>query len=152
MQQQNIGYFKALSVLFTAFLAGQLIFTALAFYLVNSGSFPASSSELQDIFFIMAPALIIAGRLIGNVLYKKKIQQAQNLTTTAPKLDIYRSAFIVRCALLEGPILFAIIAFMLTHTIELLAFVAGGIFLFFLLKPNKDKIAAELQIAADEIV
>lgn len=152
MQQVNTTFFKSISILFNAFLAGQVIFAVMAFYLVNSGSFGAAVTEPENIFFILVPALIIAGRLIGNMLYKKKIQHAQNLTTTASKLDAYRAAFILRCALLEGPVLFAVIAFMLLHTIEILAFVAGGIFLFFLLKPNKEKIAAALQVAADEIV
>lgn len=150
-QTNNAGFLKAISILFTAMLAGQIIFAALAFALVYTGSFKTSAPELENIFFILVPVLIIGGRLAGTSLYKKKIQQAKDTSVVAEKLNLYRAAFITRCALLEGPVLFAIITYLLTNKIELLAFAAGGILLFYMLKPTKEKVVSELQVKDSEI-
>ncbi|HRI20729.1 MAG TPA: hypothetical protein PLA68_07235 [Panacibacter sp.] len=150
-QTNTTNFAKALSILFTALLAGQIIFAVLAFVLIYSGSIQTSAPELENIFFILVPALIIAGRLAGTTLYKKKVQEALNTSTIQEKLNQYKAAFITRCALLEGPVLFAIIAYFITSKIELLAFAAGGILLFVMMKPVKEKIANELNIGVDEI-
>jgi len=88
------------------------------------------------------------GRLIR---YKKKIQEALNTGTVSEKLSLYRAALITRCALLEGSILFAIITYLLTNQIALLGFAAGGLLLFYMLKPTKEKIARELQVSPDDV-
>lgn len=150
-QQTNSGYFKAISVLFTALLAGQVIFLGFAVVLVFTGSFKSTMPQAENIFFILAPLLIIAGRISGTTIYKKKLQQALNTHTLAEKLNLYRSAFITRCALLEGPVMFAIITFLLTNRLIFLAFAAGGLVLFRLLKPTKEKIVRSLQLSQDDI-
>ena len=150
-QLPNSNYLKAISVLFTALFAGQLIFAALAFALVSTGSFSSMMPEAENIFFILVPALIISARLGGTALYKKKIQEALNTGTVSEKLSLYRAALITRCALLEGSVLFAIITYLLTNKIALLAFAAGGLLLFYMLKPTKEKIINALNISAGEI-
>ena len=147
----NSNYLKAISVLFTALFAGQVIFAVLAFALVSTGSFSSMMPEAENIFFILVPALIISARLGGTALYKKKIQEALNTGTVSEKLSLYRAALITRCALLEGSVLFAIITYLLTNKIALLAFAAGGLLLFYTLKPTKEKIINELNISAEEI-
>lgn len=147
--QQPGNYFKALSVLYTALFTGQIIFAILALTLVYTGSLSNSNPELENIFFILVPLLIIAGRLAGTAIHKKKIQEALKASTVTEKLSIYRSAFITRCALIESGVLFAIITYLLTTRIELLAFAAGGLLLFAMLKPNKERIANELQVSPD---
>jgi prolipoprotein diacylglyceryltransferase len=149
--QQTQGYFKALSILYTALFAGQIIFALLALTLVYTGSFTATQPALENIFFILVPLLIIAGRVGGTAIFKKKIAEALNTSSVTEKLNIYRSAFITRCALIEGGVLLAIITYLLTGRIELLAFAAGGLLLFAMLKPNKEKIANELNISSSDI-
>lgn len=149
-QTNNTGFFRSISVLYTALLAGQVIFTLLAFALVSTGNFATSMPEAENIFFILVPALIISARLGGTAMFKKKLQQALNAGTITEKLSIYRSALITRCALLEGSVLFAIITYLLTNKIALLGFAAGGLFLFYLLKPTKEKMVSELQLSGNE--
>lgn len=151
-QNNNTDFLRSISILFTAMLAGQIIFAALALVLVYTGNFSSSMPQAENIFFILVPALIISGRLAGTTLYKKKVQQARDAGTIAEKRSLYRAAFITRCALLEGPILFAIITYLLTNKTELLAFAAGGILLFYMLKPGKEKIANELQVSENELL
>ena len=151
-QPSNTNYLKALSVLYTALLAGQIIFALLAFALVSTGNFASKMPQAENIFFILVPALIISGRLGGTAMFKKKIQQARDTSNVAEKLTIYRAALITRCALLEGSILFAIITYLLTNQIALLGFAAGGLLLFYMLKPTKEKIARELQVSENDVI
>ena len=150
-QPPNSNYLKAISVLFTALFAGQLIFAALAFALVSTGSFSSMMPEAENIFFILVPALIISARLGGTAMYKKKIQEALNAGTLTEKLALYRAATITRCALLEGSVLFAIITYLLTNKIALLGFAAGGLLLFYMLKPTKEKVVNELQVNENDV-
>src|SRR6476620_7827173 len=150
-QPSNTNYLRALNVLYTALLSGQVIFALLAFALVATGSFSSMISEAENIFYILVPALIISARLGGTAMFKKKIQQALNAGTVTEKLTIYRAALITRCALLEGSVLFAIITYLLTNKIALLGFAAGGLLLFYMLKPTKEKVAGELQISSDDV-
>lgn len=144
------NYLKALGILYTAMLSGQIIFAALALVLVYTGNFSSIMPEAESIFFILVPALIISARLGGTAMFKKKIKEALNAGTTTEKLTLYRSVFITRCALLEGSVLFAIITYLLTNNIALLVFAAGGLFLFYLLKPTKEKVVIGLQLSGEE--
>lgn len=150
MMQQH-DYFKSLTVLFTALIAGQLIFAAMAGYLVLSGAVESRYKDIENVLFILVPVLIIIGRLGGNMIFKTKIRSIHSTMGLKEKLDTYRTAFIIRCAMLQGSVIFAVIIFMLTQVIEMMAFVAGGIFLFYLLKPNKENIAAQLNVSPADI-
>lgn len=150
-QNNNLGYLKSLTVLHTALLAGQIIFAVVAFALVYTGNFPNSLQDMGNIFFLLVPLSIIAGRLVGTMLYKKKLGAAVNSNITADRLNMYRAAFILRCALIEGPVLFAIIIYLLTNNTEILLFALGGIFLFTIIKPTKEKIMSELQVSESDI-
>ncbi|HNP21790.1 MAG TPA: hypothetical protein PKM63_14450 [Panacibacter sp.] len=151
IQTTDNNYFKSLTVLYTALLAGQVIFLLLSVFLVFSGNFVNRMPELENIFFIAVPASIIIARLAGNLLFKRKVQDAVNMTSNSDKLNAYRAAFLTRCALLEFSTLFAIISFLLTNRMELLVFAAGGLFLFVTLKPSKEKVANTLQVSEADI-
>lgn len=148
MQQQPV--FKTITTLFFALLFGQVSFAVIAYFLVSTGRVDAGLQDIEKIFTMLVPVLIISGLLVGKLVYDKKIQAAQGNKTATEKLESYRSAVIVRCALLEGPVLFAIISYLLTGKDMLLLFAIGGILLFLLLKPTKAKAASELQLSEAE--
>ena len=146
MNQQQTA-FKSITIIFSAFLMGQVIFAAIAYFLVSTGRFESRLSELEKIFMVLVPVMIVGGRLAGKAFYDKRIQTAQNTKTAAEKLEIYRGATILRYAMLEGPVLFGIIGYLLTGSDMLILFVAAGILLFYMLKPTKAKAASELQVS-----
>jgi hypothetical protein len=148
-QQQPV--FKTITVLFMAFLIGQVMFAAIAYFLVSAGSIGDALPQLVDIFTILVPVLIVGGWLVGKFMYDKKMQAAQVSMAATEKLEIYRAAFIMRCALLEAPVLFAIIAYLLAGKDLLLLFAVGGIVLFSLQRPTKVKVARELQLSEAEL-
>jgi hypothetical protein len=148
-QQQPV--FKTITIMFMAFLMGQVMFAAIAYFLVSGGSVGDALPQLADIFTILVPVLIVGGWLAGKFMYDKRMQAAQGSMTAPEKLEIYRAAFIMRCALLEAPVLFAIITYLLAGKDILLLFAVGGIVLFSLQRPTKQKVARELQLSEAEL-
>jgi hypothetical protein len=150
MQKGNS--FKALSILHKAMLAGQVLFTAVCFYLLYTKIFIASSQELDKILQVAAILFSVAGFFAGNFLFKKRVLQARESTSELQeKFAVYRSASILQWALLEAPVLFSVICFLLTGNYAFLALAAAVILLFVILGPTKIKIALLLGTTEDEI-
>ncbi|CAN5196622.1 hypothetical protein BH11BAC6_BH11BAC6_14540 [soil metagenome] len=151
MEQQQSNYIKSLNILFNALVTGQALFALVAYALVATGNFKSTMPGVENIFVYVVAALLIGGRFGGTMLYKTRLQQAIAAPTITEKLNLYRAAFLIRCALLEGPVLFAIITYLLTNATQLIILAAFGILLFLTLKPVKEKIAKELEISVKEI-
>jgi len=107
------AYFRQLYIIFAALLTGQVIFMGIALFLVQSGGM-AENSDLHGIFSLVVPIVAIGGLLASNVSYVTITRKGKNKEKLSYKLDSYRIANIVRLALLEGPNLFAVVAFLLT--------------------------------------
>lgn len=151
MIQQNTSTIKTLNLFFSAMLSGQVLFAILAYFLVSKKAIDVQQAGLEEVFTLLVPVLIITGWFVGSFLFRKKIEEAKNTADTTGKLNTYRSAFIIRCAMLEGPVLFAIISYLLTGKLLFILLAAGGILLFTFLKPSTGKVANELQIPESEV-
>jgi len=144
---------KALTIIHKAMLLGQLIFGTICFYLVYTKAVSINPlDELDKVLQVIAIILSVAGYLIGNVLFKKKLIIAKNLNTGATeKFALYQAASILQWALIEGPSLFSIICFFLTNNYAFLALAAALVLLFTMMVPSKTKIAFQLAISEDEL-
>src|SRR5665647_1378787 len=103
----NPGGIKALSILHKTLLLGQIIFAAVAFYLIYSNSFRAALKQQEKILQVIALVICAAGFYFGTTFFKRKLLQIRDsqVATTA-RFSTYRSACIIQWALLEGPCLF----------------------------------------------
>lgn len=141
-QQTSGEYFKSLNILFLALLMGQVSFAAISYYL-NLGVKP-EMGVTRNMFIIVALFLMMNGFVMGNFLYKYQIKRVRDFAKLSFKLGGYRSAFILRLALLEGASLFSIVAYLLTADITFLV-IAGLIVAYFIyLRPSIDKVALDL--------
>ncbi len=148
--QKGTGY-KSLQVLFFALMAGQVAFLLVAYYLVSQGVFVAGMKQLEN---IMMPILIILSlvcMISGNKIFKRKQQQLGNIPSLSSRFSEYRSACLVRWALLEGCCLFAVICFMLTSNNLFILIAALLLFIFGASAPVKNKVAADMGISTDEL-
>ncbi len=153
MQNENPqpGQLKALQILHRAMLSGQLLFAAIAFYLNYSGNFVASLSGHDQLLQVIAIGFSFGGFFIGASLFKKKMQQLkQGSPTLKAKVATYRSAAITQWALLEGPVLFSIICFMLVGNYAFLALSVVFILLFAVTAPNTTKMMVLLQLTEED--
>jgi len=146
------GGLKALLIIHKALLIGQLLFAAIAFYLVYSKSFTDQFQHLNQILQVIALVFSAAGFYVGSLLFKKKLLQArETLTGLKDKWALYRTACMLQWSMLEAPCIFVIICFLLTGNYAFLALAVALIFLFAMMAPTKLKIVFQLQVSEAEI-
>jgi hypothetical protein len=145
----NTGsYFSSLAILHMAFLMGQLTFAGITSFLVFSHSVPPS---LKDSLALRIGAILLAivGLIASQILYSKRLSEAQAGESADEKLTSFRIAFIVKDALLEAPSIFAIVIFLLTGK-GLYLCVSGALIVWFALQyPYRSKVLSELNL--DEV-
>jgi hypothetical protein len=153
MQQQPVSTIKALTVLHFSLLVGQVVFAAIAYYVRYSGTMPTTDFGANGKF--IAIGIGAAGLLLSVFafsMYKKKVEAIKtNAASLKDKLNAYRAANIIRWAMLEAPVLLAIIIFMLSGDYNLLILVGAILLLFITTRPTVSKAAAELSISEDEV-
>ena len=145
------AHIKALNTMHKAFIAGQVVFAAAAFYLVYSGMFVPHQKQLEKPLQLISVLLSVGGFIIGNLIFKNRISSVIGTNeTVAKKLYTYRVACIIQWALIELSCLFSISGFMLTGDYAFL-FLAGALILtFVMLSPAKDKVKFQLQLTDKE--
>jgi hypothetical protein len=151
--QQPVSNIKALNLLHFSLLIGQFVFAAIAWYLSYSGTMKSMATGENIKYIVMGvSALGLLMVILSFSLYKKKIEDLRNSgIATKDKLMSYRAANLIRWAMLEAPVLLAIIAFMLTGHFNFLLLAAAILILFISTKPTASKTAAELGISEEEI-
>jgi len=149
-QQTTQQYFKALTVLHFALVTGLVVFSVIAYVVHSIGTF-GNDAALLTIFQYMVPALAFMSIVAGRTLYKKKVDDIKNMDNLATKLNAYRGAFILRDALLEGPAIFAIIAYLLCGNMVLLGVAVLLIVVFIIIRPTKDAVIKDLELSSDEM-
>ncbi len=140
-------FFRSLDILFFAMLVGQVLFAGVVYFLLIDGN---ADDSLNSIFMMAVPFLGISGFLGGRFLYQ---QQLGSLTTTddlTTKMDRYRTANILRFALMEMPALLAIVAYLLTENIVFLGMAVLVMVFFYTLRPSRDKAIGDLNLNGSE--
>jgi hypothetical protein len=150
MKQQ--GTLKKLQILHRAMLFGQIVFAAVAFFLLYTNKFTPSLAEKDQLLQVIAITISFGGFFIGSTIFKKKLQQARDSATDIKlKADAYRLASIIQWTLLEGPCLLCIIFFLLVGNYAFLALAAAIMFWFALNGPSKIKVMMLLRLSEEEM-
>lgn len=146
-QQTSKAYFKNLNLIHLAMLAGQILFVIVALYLelTQTGQHP-DEIEGAEIYFMIVAILTVSGILGSKLLYESLTKNAQKKESIIEKMQAYQSALIVRLAILEGAILFAIVVFLLASEMLVLAFAAVLLLFFVGAKPTKQKAITDLRL------
>lgn len=143
---------KSLSIIHKAMFVMQIIFTAICFYLSWSKTVPPTlDASTEKLFQVIALVFSAAGFFGGTFLMRKKILQAREMNATpVEKFGVYRAAAIVQWAMLEGPVLFCIITFLLSGNYALLVLAAVLLICFGMLAPTRAKLAFQLNLTDAE--
>lgn len=149
-QQTVKSYFLAIRILYYALIAGQLVFALLTFYLIMSGLYDGEQMELRNTFIFIVPVFVVGGLFASNILFKNFLNTARGKKNLYEKLSFYRSALIIRYALLEGPSFFAIVSFLLTGDYLFLGLSGLIILVFFTLNPTVEKAVNDLELHSEE--
>jgi hypothetical protein len=139
------NYFQSLTILWFALMLGQIIFLIIFRFVIPVEPIP----ELQGMLEYIACAAMVGAMMVSPIIYKQLIDKAQHQDLAAKKVT-YRTANIIKGAMLEGANLFCIIAYGMTQTYWLLFVILGGLTWFYLQMPSRLKFINEVSLTAEE--
>ncbi|RYY70012.1 MAG: hypothetical protein EOO13_07915 [Chitinophagaceae bacterium] len=152
MQQQPLTNFRSLTVLHFSLLVGQVMFAAIAYYTVYSGSMGKMDLGKNETAILIAVATFALAMIVLSFsMYKKKIALLKdNNQPVKEKLMAYRAANLIRWAMMEAPVLLAIVLYMLTGDYNYMIIAGAILILFAITRPTVSKAASELSISREE--
>lgn len=137
-----IALIKKLQLIYFSLLGGILLFSGLMMYEVEVLDFH-SESDLDTILKVIVPLTGITGFIGGKFLYKTMLKQAQ-ASEGKMRLDQFESANILQYASIEGPSIFAVIAYILTTNAFYLIIVEILVIVYLFHKPSLSKFYFEM--------
>lgn len=150
MQQNFKQYFNILRILHLALNAAVIAFAVVIHFVMlpSSGLKPAGSSDL--LVYIAAGYMTFAISL-GYWLFGSQLKTAKAATSLSDKLNTYRSANIIRWALLEGAALMALVFYFVSGKILLVAIAGVALLLLGLLHPTQMRLKEDLDLSQTEL-
>jgi hypothetical protein len=149
--ETNPNDLKAIRILYFAMLTGQVLFALIVTILVETGILSNGNHSLTplllDALIVIATVTILASVF----LFRKRLSDLNPEEELGKKLEKYRAALIIRCALCELPVLFAIIAYFITTNRSFLWIVILLISNFLLIYPSRNKITRQLRLNSSEL-
>ena len=144
---------SSLYIMHKAMLAGQVIFTAIIFYLLYSKNIQPAFVEQEKTMQVVALLIAFVGIFTGAKLFNSKMMQLRQAIDEdiQNKLTKYRTASLILWVLIEIPCLVAGICLMLTGGYAFLALGVVIILYFALQAPSKAKAALHLGVSNDEL-
>ncbi|AMR32023.1 hypothetical protein A0256_11630 [Mucilaginibacter sp. PAMC 26640] len=144
-QQTPPKYLKAIAIIHLAMLIGQVLFAIVS--LAMNKKIIINIRFTDDPLVIIVPVAAVCGFFTSNFLFKQKLGKISQAQTLESKLMDYQTALITRFALLEAPVMLAIIAFFMTGILFFLVIATIVIGYFIYIRPTKDKIADHLALS-----
>jgi len=145
--------FRANNILWIALLMGPIMIAIILFMMSKDHPyFYSREAFMNSIFMWVAVAFTVFGVFMSNFMYKKKIEEANSLGLSGAKEKMihYRSGFILRCALLEGPTLMCIIFMFMENNIYFLLLAAILISFQLRTRPSIDQFKNDMQLTSAE--
>ncbi|HET9057848.1 MAG TPA: hypothetical protein VFN30_13465 [Chitinophagaceae bacterium] len=144
--EKKSGPIRALQLMFIALLCGQLLFAALTLALVKTGIVNlVVENKTERIFEAVCLSASFICVWIAFTLFKRKLEQARSYSLLANRFNEYRTACVVKYALLEMPTLLCIIFYFLTGKWNFIIMAVILIFIFMSQNPIRARIKIELQ-------
>lgn len=142
------GFLRSISIIHLALLSGQVIFGIVAY--AQSARVFFGIHNMDDMFIFIVPVVAIGGFMAGYLIFKQQLIIIRSKKPLGEKMISYQTALIMRYALLEGPSLLAIVAYLLNGNLFYLI-VAGLLMLYFLfLRPTMEKVENDLDLNFNE--
>jgi hypothetical protein len=132
---------KILLIVFAALLFGQCIFLGVIL-LIHAQGFQLVE-EGVEIFEYVAVALTLTAIGVSTFLYRNMMNQSEAPSPSPDSIATYRTATIIRLAILEGGNMVNLVFYLLTGKEMFLGLFAVIIAAFFLARPASDKFASD---------
>lgn len=149
MQNTTAAFLKNMKIVFVALAIIQIMLAVIAFVLISTG-LSLNGKDLTPAFNYLIPALCTAMVFVSLITFKNKINTIDSNLSLNDKLNVYRGLYVTRWALIEGPVIFTIIAYLLTGAQMFLIIVVVMLLVFISLYPSIQKILKELSLSSEE--
>ncbi len=126
-------------------LMGMVIFLTIVVVALK----PQNAPGFNTIIYVFY-AVSFASVFFSSFMYRIRSNAAQTLNSLQEKLAHYRSGVIVRLALVEGPIIFGIVLYLLSGKFLVLALTFMLLVYFVFIRPTKDKAIKDLNLKGEE--
>uniref|UniRef100_UPI0032163206 hypothetical protein n=1 Tax=uncultured Draconibacterium sp. TaxID=1573823 RepID=UPI0032163206 len=140
-------FFKSIQIIHFALMTGLIFFGAITFYLNYSGLAIENETEMNTAFMYVVPIFTISGIFASNFLFKQRLKNCVKQSTLKEKLNEYRSALIIKFAIIEGSSFFVVIAYYLTGQYIYLGFLGLLLIIFVTYRPTKEKAIMDLELS-----
>ena len=138
---------KTLAFTHVALLAFQMLFAIIAFAQTSRVYFGVMN--MDDRFVFIVPVLALGGFFGGYLIFKKQKYVLREKESIQERLTGYQSVLIIRFVLIQGPAVFAIVAYILSGNVFFL-FITGLQSVYFIfLRPTREKIESDLRFSFD---
>lgn len=131
-------FFSTLNIIFLALLSGQLIYFAIALFLIQSGNMQGIEG-VETVFMFITPVVVFFSIFTSKMIYSKLVNAFDKSRPIEEKLNSYRASNIVKLAIIEGANIFTISIMIITADYLYAAFFALLIAFFWLNKPGEEK-------------
>jgi len=151
MEKQTPTQFQALRMLYMSLIAGIIAFTLISAYMVYEEKIEAIiEPDMRQIVLLIFSGLALIMVVFAFYFFRKKLDSIRDLPIDS-RMEKYRAAAIVRWAMIEFPVMLALIIYLLSR--EQLFFFLSAILLgiFITVRPSKTAVARDLGISADEL-
>jgi len=143
------NYFSTLDILFFGLLSGQSIYFLVGLLIIQPGN-NGGFGGLNTIFMFITPVIVLSIILASKFIYTKQVATFDKNLSLENKMVVYRTANIVRLALLEGANIFNISIMIITANYFFAALFIVIVVLFFFNRPTKEKFIMDYEISADD--
>ena len=146
LTQSSQSFFNTLKRLHFFLVVGVVLFLTISIYLVETGEL-GDDKEMIEIFQYMVPIFAMICIVASRFMFNKRRATLASAKTLQEKTEGYQAALIVKWALIEGPILFAIITFMLTGNYGLGTIAFIMLMYLILQRPNLESALADMNLS-----
>ncbi len=139
-------FLKTIKIIHSALVLGIMLFVSAILFITISWEL---KWDTEDLLFFIVPVFAFLGIFAGTRIYKSQLKTLKSKSSLREKLLGFQTASIIQYALLEAPILLAIMVSFLTGNFYYLL-IAGVLIIYFIsLRPTKKKIENDLEFNYD---
>lgn len=146
----NKDIIKTTQIIFWAILTGQIVFLVIAVFLVQSSKIEANP-ELTFILMIVILMLVIPAIVVGPMVYRTLLTKSLHKKSVEDKLIAFRQNTIIKLALIEAPVLFSLVSFIITGNYIFAVIALAVLVLFVFHKPTTEKFAEDYKLSVSEV-
>lgn len=142
--------FQSLRILHGALCLGSLLFFIIVYFVLGIDDVALGQEDDLIVFNYLVPVLIVSGLLLSRMMDRTRLGAFKFPGTLPDKIIDYRSRIVLRSALIEGPILFAIVLLMLTGNKLNVLYIGIGWLGLLYVRPHMAEFIKDYKLTAQE--